>query len=154
MLPRRQARARGCRRHQHGFTGGTGAQQACICGTWCALLLLLSAAAEVAQLASRSTRAGRGTDALPLLLAHAAYRLLLALSNLQEELGLDPACVQVIACLPPFLSKHLLSVTPVIATIPPHQQFSPNPQEVSCVCSGQAVKLPILPAWAYCASSQ
>ena len=48
----------------------------------------------------------------------------------QEELGLDPACVRVLGCLPPFLSKHLLSVTPVIAVIPPHQQFHPNASEV------------------------
>ena len=39
-------------------------------------------------------------------------------------------CVRVLGCLPPFLSKHLLSVTPVLAVIPPHQQFTPNPQEV------------------------
>lgn len=50
---------------------------------------------------------------------------------LQEELGLDPACVRVVGCLPPFLSKHLLSVTPVIAVIPAHQQFHPNAAEVS-----------------------
>ncbi|PRW59038.1 nudix hydrolase mitochondrial-like [Chlorella sorokiniana] len=56
-----------------------------------------------------------------------------ALREAQEELGLDPSCVQVIACLPPFLSKHLLSVTPVIGLIPPHQAFRPNPQEVESV---------------------
>ena len=48
----------------------------------------------------------------------------------QEELGLDPAAVNVIACLPPFLSKHLLSVTPVIGIIPPHLKFTPNRSEV------------------------
>ena len=51
----------------------------------------------------------------------------------QEELGLDPAAVHVVACLPPFLSKHLLSVTPVIGVIPPHLKFTPNPTEVSGV---------------------
>lgn len=51
--------------------------------------------------------------------------------ELQEELGIDPAAVTVVGCLPPFLSKHLLSVTPVIGVIPPHLQFHPNPNEAS-----------------------
>ncbi|EFN57864.1 hypothetical protein CHLNCDRAFT_17375, partial [Chlorella variabilis] len=52
-----------------------------------------------------------------------------ALREAQEELSLDPAAVRVVACLPPFLSKHLLSVTPVVGVIPPHLRFSPNPSE-------------------------
>ena len=38
-----------------------------------------------------------------------------------------------IACLPPFLSKHLLSVTPVIGCIPAALHFTPNPAEVAAV---------------------
>ncbi|KAL4860143.1 hypothetical protein ACK3TF_000346 [Chlorella vulgaris] len=56
-----------------------------------------------------------------------------ALREAQEELGLDPACVCVVACLPPFLSKHLLSVTPVVGVIPAHLRFTPNPTEVEAV---------------------
>jgi hypothetical protein len=61
---------------------------------------------------------------------------------LQEELGLDPACVRVVACLPPFLSKHLLSVTPVVGVIPAHLRFTPNPTEVR--------QLTWFPCWGAC----
>ncbi|GLI59759.1 hypothetical protein VaNZ11_001717 [Volvox africanus] len=54
-----------------------------------------------------------------------------ALREAQEELGLDPACVTVLACLPPVLSKHHLSVTPVIALIPADMVPQPNPHEVA-----------------------
>lgn len=33
-----------------------------------------------------------------------------ALREAQEELGLDPASVHIVAQMPPFLSKHILSV--------------------------------------------
>lgn len=56
-----------------------------------------------------------------------------ALREAQEELGIDPAAVTVLGCLPPFLSKHLLSVTPVVGIIPPQLRFSPNPTEVAAV---------------------
>ncbi|KAL4434263.1 hypothetical protein ABPG75_000704 [Micractinium tetrahymenae] len=56
-----------------------------------------------------------------------------ALREAQEELGIDPAAVQVVGCLPPFLSKHLLSVTPVVGIILPHLRFHPNPTEVAAV---------------------
>ena len=58
-----------------------------------------------------------------------------ALREAQEELGLDPACVQVVTTLPPVLSKHLLSVTPVLATVPSGLRLTPNPAEVSSVFS-------------------
>ena len=34
-----------------------------------------------------------------------------ALREANEELGIEPACVEVVAQLPPFLSKHKLSVS-------------------------------------------
>lgn len=40
-----------------------------------------------------------------------------ALREAQEELGVDPQSVTILGQLPPFLSKHLLSVTPVIAQV-------------------------------------
>ncbi|GIM13101.1 hypothetical protein Vretimale_16262 [Volvox reticuliferus] len=54
-----------------------------------------------------------------------------ALREAQEELGLDPARVTVLACLPPVLSKHHLSVTPVIALVPADMVPRPNPHEVA-----------------------
>jgi hypothetical protein len=38
--------------------------------------------------------------------------------------------MEVLAVLPPFLSKHMLSVTPVVAQIPASFQPAPNPAEV------------------------
>lgn len=35
-----------------------------------------------------------------------------------------------LCALPPFLSKHFLSVTPVVATVPASWRPAPNPQEV------------------------
>lgn len=56
-----------------------------------------------------------------------------AVREAQEELGLDPNSVRVLGCLGPVLSKHLLSVTPVLATIPARHAFHPNPDEVQAV---------------------
>ncbi|KAK9828939.1 hypothetical protein WJX72_002932 [[Myrmecia] bisecta] len=53
-----------------------------------------------------------------------------ALREAQEELGLDPAQCEVITELPPFLSKHRLSVTPVVAVVPLHHRLQPNADEV------------------------
>ena len=58
-----------------------------------------------------------------------------ALREAHEELGLEPTSVQVACCLQPVLSKHLLSVTPVIARIPANLQFMPNDDEVEHVFS-------------------
>ncbi|GAX76882.1 hypothetical protein CEUSTIGMA_g4328.t1 [Chlamydomonas eustigma] len=52
-----------------------------------------------------------------------------------EEIGLDPAMVTVLGQLPPLLSECLLSVTPVVATIPATFTPSPNPGEVAMVFS-------------------
>ena len=56
-----------------------------------------------------------------------------ALREAHEELGIAPSSVQVLAQLPPFLSKHRLSVTPVVGIIPPPQALRPNPSEVAHV---------------------
>jgi len=58
-----------------------------------------------------------------------------ALREAQEELGIDPGCVDVAVSMPPVLSKHLLSVTPVIATVPADLRFVPSPIEVEHVFS-------------------
>lgn len=60
-----------------------------------------------------------------------------ALREAREELGVDPRHVRVLGCLPPFLSPHLLSVTPVVATIDPAAlaDLRPNPDEVEDVFS-------------------
>ncbi|KAL4522160.1 hypothetical protein Ndes2437B_g07902 [Nannochloris sp. 'desiccata'] len=58
-----------------------------------------------------------------------------ALREAQEELGIDPGCVDVVVSMPPVLSKHLLSVTPVIATVPADLRFVPSPLEVEHVFS-------------------
>ncbi|KXZ41677.1 hypothetical protein GPECTOR_324g38 [Gonium pectorale] len=54
-----------------------------------------------------------------------------ALREAHEELGLDPSRVTVLGRLPPVLSKHHLSVTPVLALLSPDAVPSPNPAEVA-----------------------
>jgi hypothetical protein len=49
----------------------------------------------------------------------------------RAQLGLDPRAVTVLCCLPPVLSKHYLSVTPVVAVLPPSFVPQPNPEEVA-----------------------
>uniref|UniRef100_A0A7N1A0J1 Nudix hydrolase domain-containing protein n=1 Tax=Kalanchoe fedtschenkoi TaxID=63787 RepID=A0A7N1A0J1_KALFE len=45
----------------------------------------------------------------------------------QEEIGLDPSLVNVVAVLEPFLSKHLLRVVPVIGILQDKRSFTPKP---------------------------
>ncbi|KAL2494758.1 Nudix hydrolase 15 [Forsythia ovata] len=45
----------------------------------------------------------------------------------KEEIGLDPSLVNVVTCLEPFLSKHLLRVIPVIGILSNNKDFSPYP---------------------------
>ncbi|KAL5575301.1 hypothetical protein UlMin_017000 [Ulmus minor] len=49
-----------------------------------------------------------------------------------EEIGLDPSLVNIVTCLEPFLSKHLLRVVPVIGMLHEKKAFkpAPNPAEV------------------------
>ena len=56
-----------------------------------------------------------------------------ALREAHEELGIAPHDVRVLGCLPPFLSKHLLSVTPVVGVVPAGLRFTPSPAEVDAV---------------------
>jgi hypothetical protein len=51
------------------------------------------------------------------------------------QLGLDPSLVEVLCSVPPFLSKHFLSVTPVIGSVPASWVPQPNPAEVGAVFS-------------------
>jgi hypothetical protein len=68
------------------------------------------------------------------------WLLFLAAPKLQreanEELGIDPSKVKVLATLQPLLSKHMLSVTPVVAVVPAERTLhapSPNVEEVEKV---------------------
>ncbi|KAF3631757.1 Nudix hydrolase 22, chloroplastic [Capsicum annuum] len=45
----------------------------------------------------------------------------------KEEIGLDPSLVNVVTCLEPFLSKHLLRVIPVIGILSNKSEFIPTP---------------------------
>lgn len=58
-----------------------------------------------------------------------------ALREAQEEIGLDPSLVTVVAVLEPFLSKHLLRVVPVIGVLTSRKAFTPiaNTAEVETV---------------------
>ncbi|XP_024375685.1 nudix hydrolase 11 isoform X1 [Physcomitrium patens] len=50
-----------------------------------------------------------------------------ALREAHEEIGLEPSHVKIVTVLEPFLSKHLLTVTPVVGIIPEHHKFEPRP---------------------------
>jgi len=54
-----------------------------------------------------------------------------AMREAEEEIGLSPADVDVICELPPLLSKHGLSVKPVVASVPSWFQPVPNEAEVT-----------------------
>lgn len=58
-----------------------------------------------------------------------------ALREAHEELGIRPDCVTVVTTMQPMLSKHLLSVRPVVGVVPSNLTFCPNPSEVSDVFS-------------------
>ncbi|CAK9265753.1 unnamed protein product, partial [Sphagnum jensenii] len=58
-----------------------------------------------------------------------------ALREAKEEIGLEPSQVRVVAAFEPFLSKYLLTVTPVLGLLPDKSKFEPiaNPSEVESV---------------------
>ncbi|KAK9816273.1 hypothetical protein WJX74_005734 [Apatococcus lobatus] len=56
-----------------------------------------------------------------------------ALREANEEIGLDPENVRIIGCLQPFLSRHMLSVTPVVGILTQFQDFCPSAAEVAVV---------------------
>ncbi|RWR97475.1 nudix hydrolase 15, mitochondrial [Cinnamomum micranthum f. kanehirae] len=55
-----------------------------------------------------------------------------AMREAEEEIGLDPSLVAVVTVIEPFLSKHLLRVTPVIGILSDYKAFKPvlNTSEV------------------------
>lgn len=56
-----------------------------------------------------------------------------ALREAEEEVGIDPSSVQILARLPCVLSKHLLSVAPVVGVIPAGTRLRPQASEVAAV---------------------
>jgi coenzyme A diphosphatase NUDT7 len=56
-----------------------------------------------------------------------------ALREAHEELGIRPDSVSVVTTMQPMLSKHLLSVRPVVGVVPSNLTFCPNPSEVADV---------------------
>ena len=56
-----------------------------------------------------------------------------ALREAHEEVGLPPGCVEVLGCLPAYLTGTRYSVTPVLGLIPPDVPWSPSPFEVADV---------------------
>ncbi len=56
-----------------------------------------------------------------------------ALREAQEELGLEPSSVQVIAQLPPFISKHKLSVRQLQERAETHRSFVSASQQYLCM---------------------
>lgn len=60
---------------------------------------------------------------------------LTALREAKEEIGLDPSNVKVMTMLEPFLSKHILRVTPVVGLLTDRDSFRPilNPGEVDAI---------------------
>lgn len=54
-----------------------------------------------------------------------------ALREAQEEIGLDPLCVDIVGTLPPHETVTNYSVTPVVALIEPEKVFVPEPGEVA-----------------------
>ncbi len=54
-----------------------------------------------------------------------------ALREAQEEVGLDPAFVQVLGLLPHYVTGSAFIVTPVVALVQPGFTLTPNPHEVA-----------------------
>lgn len=56
-----------------------------------------------------------------------------ALREAEEEVGLAPAAVEVLGCLPRYLTGTMFSVTPVLGLVQPGVALMPSPDEVSDV---------------------
>ncbi len=56
-----------------------------------------------------------------------------ALREAEEEIGLDPAHVLPIGCLPPYASGSGYRIVPVVALVRPGLAYTPNPHEVADV---------------------
>jgi 8-oxo-dGTP pyrophosphatase MutT (NUDIX family) len=54
-----------------------------------------------------------------------------ALREAHEEIGLDPACVQVVGYLPDHMVISGFRVTPVLSLVTPPISLTPNPEEVA-----------------------
>lgn len=54
-----------------------------------------------------------------------------ALRETQEEIGLDPACVEVLGALPVYETATGFNITPVVGIVPEHVVLAPASQEVS-----------------------
>lgn len=56
-----------------------------------------------------------------------------ALREAQEEIGLDPAAVETIGYLDPYISTSGYRILPVVGLVPPDVALTPNPHEVARV---------------------
>lgn len=56
-----------------------------------------------------------------------------ALREAHEEVGLAPAYVQVLGCLPVYVTGTAFQVTPVVALVDPAAPLRPNPYEVAAI---------------------
>jgi len=65
--------------------------------------------------------------------AHDANAQATALREAHEEIGLDAGQVEVLGCLPRYVTGSAFIVTPVVGLVPPDVRLYPNPGEVSDV---------------------
>lgn len=54
-----------------------------------------------------------------------------ALREAEEEVGLDPRCVELLGALPDYLSSSAYRITPIVGLVQPSAEFRPNPHEVA-----------------------
>lgn len=89
---------------------------------------------EAAQVIMAVCSGGRGPALAPAL-APAPATPLCPTHHKERCWPLPPPAPQVLCCLPPLLSKHLLSVVPVVATVPNDFLPVPSPDEVRAPAS-------------------
>lgn len=90
-------------------------------------VLLTERAGHLSAHSGQVAFAGGRVDAGDTDAAHTALR------EAQEEIGLPPAFVQVLGCLPVYVTGTQFIVTPVAALVRPGFVLQPNPDEVSSV---------------------